>query len=182
MKVHRLLAPVILSAIAAACAPATSPPEVTSFNRAAELGGIPRGTIAVNADSFVTGQAVSMRGYSSAVESELTALGYTPAAAANAEYSADVDVRQDRFSGPSGASVGVGGGSYGGNIGIGGGLSLPIGERTDTITEMNVRIVRKADNLTVWEGRAQQRTRGEPDNLALARDLSNALFASFPRN
>lgn len=165
----------------AGCA-STSQPRVSSFDRADELGGIARGTFTVDGESFISGQAVSQRPFNDAVSNELTRLGFSPAAGGDTLYVAQVNVSQGRMTGPSGASVGIGGGSYGGNVGLGGGISLPIGSRTDTMTEMTVRLVRRSDDLVVWEGRTQQDLRGDVDQPALAARLAAALFANFPGN
>jgi hypothetical protein len=178
MKIHSALAPLALVALLGGCA-TNEPPQVAQFDRSAELGGIPRGTLAIDGESFVTGRAASASAYNQAVRNELGALGYSPVAG-DAEFIAEIDVRQGQQEGPSGTSVGVGGGSYGGDVGIGGGISFPIGKRVRTFTELEVRLKRASDGLVIWEGRAQQEVRGEPDPDMLARELAGALFADFP--
>ena len=73
---------------------------------------------------------------------------------------AEVSVNRVEFRGNSRSpvSVGVGGstGSYGSGIGMGVGINLnALGDQRGVETTLNVRILRRSDNLVIWEGRGQ---------------------------
>jgi hypothetical protein len=83
-------------------------------------------------------------------------------------------------------SVGVGGstGSYGSSAGVGVGVNInAMGDQRGVKTILNVRILRRVDNLVIWEGKASQR--GAANSPAAqpgiaASKLAEALFNDFP--
>ena len=128
--------------------------------------------------------------YAAAVRRELQRIGYTEpvSSAANSEYVAQISVQQSRISadgGRSPVSVGVGGstGSYGSGIGMGIGINLGGKPKDKIATELSVRILRRADNQAVWEGRAWVEAKdGSPASqpALAASKLAEALFKDFP--
>ena len=82
-------------------------------------------------------------------------------------------------------SVGVGGsaGSYGSGVGLGVGIDLSGRSKWQVETTLAVRILRRSDNLVIWEGKASQTAKaGSPaaqPGIAASK-LAAALFQDFP--
>jgi hypothetical protein len=186
MKYARLV-PLLALSLLTACVVPTGPVEVTRFNRAAE--GVPYGT-----GSFVvtlTGESESDRSLSgspclAAVAREMQRIGYRDNGSvsdviAEVRFGATT-IRPDRR---SPVSVGVGGstGGYGSGLGVGIGLNLGGGSATQLQTTLAVRIVRRSDQLVIWEGTAVQTAKaGSPaaqPGIAASK-LAEALFNDFP--
>ena len=135
---------------------------------------------------------MEFRTYASAVRQELQRIGFTDETGlqtvAASEYVAVVDF--SRFARPAGAarspvSVGVGGstGSYGSGIGMGIGINLSGKPKDQILSQLSVQIRRRADNQSIWEGRAMTEAKdGTPaaqPGLA-AEKLARALFGDYP--
>jgi hypothetical protein len=181
----RILSVFALALVAAGCAAPIPPVTVTRFNNGQPQQFGPVGVVAAQGQD---GQGLEFRTYAAAVMRELVRVGFAETGATES-WIAEVDVwqgsrtdaaRQSPF------SVGIGGGSFGRNVGIGVGTSFPIGSaraREIMVTRLSVRIKRKADDVVVWEGRAQTEARlGAPAaQPGLAADkLARALFTGFP--
>ncbi|MES2782508.1 MAG: DUF4136 domain-containing protein, partial [Pseudomonadota bacterium] len=186
MKNARLV-PLLALSLLTACVVPTGPVEVTRFNRAAE--GVPYGT-----GSFVvtlTGESASDRSlagspYLAAVAREMQRVGYRDNGS-NSDVVAEVrfgatTIRPDRR---SPVSVGVGGstGGYGSGVGVGLGFNLGSGSGTQLETTLAVRIIRRTDQVVIWEGTAVQSAKaGSPaaqPGIAASK-LAEALFKDFP--
>lgn len=186
MKTARLL-PLLALSLLGACVVPTGPVEVTRFNRVAD--NVPYGT-----GSFMVtlvGESVSDRSlagspYLAAVAREMQRAGYS-----NDGGQSDVigevrfgatTIRPDRR---SPVSVGVGGstGGYGSGVGVGLGFNLGGGSATQVQTTLGVRILRRSDQLVIWEGTAVQAAKaGSPaaqPGIAASK-LAEALFKDFP--
>jgi hypothetical protein len=178
----------VLAASLAACSTsgARSGVEVTRFH----LGDpIARGQIAIEAFEGDE-RSLEFRTYAAAVERQLAQLGWTVVqTVGQSEQVAQVAVRQgfrpnDRR---SPVMVGVGGGTGGWSGGVGGGVSFPVntGPREIAGTMLEVRIKRRSDGTTFWEGRAMSEA---PANSPAAQPavaverLAAALFQGFPGN
>lgn len=168
------------------CVVPTGPVEVTRFNRAAE--GVTYGngsySVALAGDSSA-GQGLSASPYLAAVAREMQRVGYSEKPVAS-DVTAEVrvstaDVRPQR----NPVSVGVGGstGSYGSGVGLGVGIDLSGRSKWQVETMLSVRIVRRSDNLVIWEGKAIQAAKaGSPaaqPGIAASK-LASALFQDFP--
>jgi Domain of unknown function (DUF4136) len=170
-----------------ACMIPTGPVEVTRFNRAAEGVVYGKGSFLVTTADAAAGDSLKLSPYLAAVGREMARVGYTQALDAG-DVVAEVSVNRVEFrgSGRSPVSVGVGGstGSYGSGIGMGVGINLnALGDQRGVETTLNVRILRRSDNLVIWEGRASQR--GGANSPAAqpgiaASKLAEALFNDFP--
>ena len=179
----RKLALAALSSLAlSACAIPTGPVEVTRFNRAAEGFVYGSGSYSVRTDA----DALMLSPYLAAVAREMQRVGYSEAAVGSdviAEVRVDV-VRADVKKG-SPVSVGVGGstGSYGSGVGLGVGINLGGGTGERVTTTLNVRLLRRADDLVIWEGRAAQsadaKSPAAQPGIAASK-LAAALFKDFP--
>lgn len=168
------------------CVVPTGPVEVTRFNRAAE--GVTYGngsySVALAGDSSA-GQGLSASPYLAAVAREMQRVGYSEKPVASdvtAEVRASTaDIRPQR----NPVSVGVGGsaGSYGSGVGLGVGIDLSGRSKWQVETTLSVRIVRRSDNLVIWEGKAVQAAKaGSPaaqPGIAASK-LAAALFQDFP--
>lgn len=182
-----------LAALAAGCTMTTggggtvsSAAEVTRFH----LGQtIARGEIAIEPlDPAQAGPEFAR--HAAAIERELGALGWRVVRGnSRSEQVALVRVEQgtrQSFGRRSGLSVGIGGGFGGRGGGVGGGVSMPVGgvrAGEVIITELAVRIQRRSDGTTMWEGRAQAEARaGTPlaDRANAVDRLAPALFQGFP--
>jgi hypothetical protein len=131
--------------------------------------------------------------YADAVAAELARTGYVRSTSDMASgFIAAVSVtRASRgsFREPPPFSIGLGGGSFSGGrrggVGIGGGTSIGIGGKTREVMglELWVQLRRRADNSTIWEGRAVTETvsgvAGSDPRDAATR-LAQALFKDFP--
>jgi Domain of unknown function (DUF4136) len=185
-KIHRLL-PLLALASLSACVVPTGPVEVTRFNRAAEGVVYGSGSYSVEvAGDSAAGQGLAASPYLAAVAREMQRVGYAGkvgGADVTAQVRASsVTIEPERR---SPVSVGVGGstGSYGSGVGLGVGIDLSGGPKAQVETTLDVRIVRRADNLVIWEGKAVQSAKaGSPaaqPGIAASK-LAAALFQGFP--
>ncbi|MGL5838098.1 MAG: DUF4136 domain-containing protein [Sphingorhabdus sp.] len=186
MVIHRSLVLLTLPFALSACMIPTGPVEVTRFNRADQGIVYGKGSFSV----VPTGGAadnLQSSPYLAAVQREMTRIGYTQALDAG-DVVAEVAVDRTEFRGNSRSpvSVGVGGstGSYGSGVGVGLGVDLgSLGDKRGIETTLNVRLLRRSDNLVIWEGKATQR--GAANSPAAqpgiaASKLAEALFKDFP--
>jgi Domain of unknown function (DUF4136) len=176
------------TATLAGCAIPTGPVEVTRFNRASD--GVVYGTGSYNvvpAGGAKADNVLALSPYFTAVAREMQRAGYSEQLNSSdvvAEVSVNVqEIERERR---SPVSVGVGGstGSYGSGIGLGVGINLnDLAQGKSIETTLSVRILRRADNLVIWEGRAVQ-SAGSKSPAAqagiAASKLAEALFKDFP--
>ena len=159
------------------CVVPTGPVEVTRFNRAAEGIAYGSGTYSVAVAGDPAGQGLAASPYVAAVSREMQRVDVT----------AEVRVTLERYAAErrSPVSVGVGGstGSYGSGIGLGVGINLGGGPKAQVETILAVRIIRRSDNLVLWEGKATQAAKaGSPaaqPGIAASK-LAEVLFQDFP--
>jgi len=186
MKTPRIL-PLLALSLLSACVVPTGPVEVTRFNRASE--GVPygNGSFGVEvAGESAADRSLSASPYVAAVTREMQRVGYrnqagTSDVVAEIRFGASM-IRPERR---SPVSVGVGGstGSYGSSIGLGVGINLGGGSAAQLKTTLAVRIIRRSDQLVIWEGRAVQSAKaGSPaaQPAIAASKLAEALFKDFP--
>ena len=180
------LAAVALLALSGCVVP-TGPVEVTRFNRAAEGVTYGSGTYSVALPGeAAAGQSLAATPYVAAVAREMQRLGYAEKIGA-AQVTAEVRVSSERLEPQrrSPVSVGVGGstGGYGSGVGLGVGFNLGGGSKAQVETTLSVRIIRRSDNLVIWEGKASQAAKaGSPaaqPGIAASK-LAEALFKDFP--
>ena len=186
MKTPRIL-PLLALSLLSACVVPTGPVEVTRFNRASE--GVPYGNgsfgIEVAGESSAD-RSLSASPYVAAVTREMQRVGYrnqagTSDVVAEIRFGARM-IRPERR---SPVSVGVGGstGSYGSGIGLGVGINLGGGSAAQLQTTLSVRIIRRSDQMVIWEGTALQSAKaGSPaaQPAIAASKLAEALFKDFP--
>ena len=186
MTKNRIL-PLFALSLLSACVVPTGPVEVTRFNRAAEGVTYGTGTYSVEvAGDSAAGQGLAASPYIVAVSREMQRVGYSERAG-NADVIAEVRVGVATYQPErrSPVSVGVGGstGSYGSGVGLGVGINLGGGPKAQVETTLDVRIVRRSDNLVLWEGKAVQAAKaGSPaaqPGIAAAK-LAEAMFKDFP--
>ena len=186
MKTPRIL-PLLALSLLSACVVPTGPVEVTRFNRASE--GVPYGNgsfVVEVAGESATDRSLSASPYVAAVTREMQRVGYrnpagTSDVVAEIRFGASM-IRPERR---SPVSVGVGGstGSYGSGIGLGVGITLGGGSAAQLQTSLSVRIIRRSDQLVIWEGTAVQSAKaGSPaaQPAIAASKLAEALFKDFP--
>jgi Domain of unknown function (DUF4136) len=185
MKKLQLISALALSLTLTACVVPTGPVEVTRFNRLAD--GYVYGNGSYIATPANGSDALSLSPYLAAVAREMQRIGYREKLD-NSDVIAEVSVTARKVEGPqrSPVSVGVGGstGSYGSGVGLGVGFDLgALGNKDRVETTLSVRLLRRADNLVIWEGRAVQ-SAGAASPAAqpgiAASKLAAALFADFP--
>ena len=187
MIITARLLPLVALVSLSACVVPTGPVEVTRFNRAAE--GVTYGSgaysVAVAGDA-AAGQSLAVSPYLAAVAREMQRLGYAERIGGS-DVIAEVRASTERFEPErrSPVSVGVGGstGSYGSGVGLGVGINLGGGPKAQVETTLSVRIVRRSDNLVIWEGKASQAAKaGSPaaqPGIAASK-LAEAMFKDFP--
>jgi len=179
---------VVFSALAlSGCVVPTGPVEVTRFNRAAEGVNYGIGSYSVQiAGDSATGQGMAATPYLAAVAREMQRVGYSDKLGGASDVTAEVrvttaDIRPQR----NPVSVGVGGsaGSYGSGVGLGVGIDLSGRSKWQVETTLSVRIIRRSDNLVIWEGKAVQAAKaGSPaaqPGIAASK-LAEAMFKDFP--
>lgn len=192
----------IFALLAAGCATATPPTEVTRFHRMADPAMATGQQFYIAAPQDDAGP--EWTNYAGAVSAALQRNGYACAVrssnpcvlSAGSVFAPSpahrVTVRLDRAAagsrrGGSGVSVGAGGatGSYGSGVGVGVGIDITRllgGGGPDTMLRLSVRIDGD-DRQSIWEGRAETAVRsGAPaaqPGIAAAR-LTDALFQGFP--
>ena len=185
MKKYSLFAAVALTLTLSACVVPTGPVEVTRFNRVAD--GYIYGDGSYIATPAKAGDALSLSPYLAAVAREMQQIGYSEKLD-NSDVIAEVSVSARKIEAPqrSPVSVGVGGstGSYGSGVGVGLGFDLgSLGNKERVQTTLSVRLLRRSDNLVIWEGRAEQ-SAGATSPAAqpgiAASKLASALFQGFP--
>ena len=187
MIITARLLPLVALVSLSACVVPTGPVEVTRFNRAAEGVTYGSGTYSVAvAGDAAAGQNLAVSPYLAAVAREMQRLGYAERIGGS-DVTAEVRASTERFEPErrSPVSVGVGGstGSYGSGVGLGVGINLGGGPKAQVETTLSVRIIRRSDNLVIWEGRASQAAKaGSPaaqPGIAASK-LAEAMFKNFP--
>lgn len=125
--------------------------------------------------------------YSEIVTGELARLGFDRTPLEEAEMIAVIDVLRDTHfesARPSPVSIGIGGGSFGRSGGVGLGVSTGVGGSRGgevMMTMLDVKLKRRSEGTTVWEGRAVRADRPEDtDRRAVVARLAAALFQDFP--
>jgi hypothetical protein len=183
-----MLAPLCALALAlSGCATAVPPVEVTRFHTGAPAT---TGTIAVEEMLGNPDVSLEFRTYAAAVGRELQRVGFSEVDAKSSDYVASVSFRRgfrpsgiDRSGRPVGVGVGGSTGSYGSGLGIGIGINLSGKPKDIVTTELAVRIKRRSDDTTLWEGRAVSEARqGTPaaQPAIVAGALAQALFKDYP--
>ena len=167
------------------CVVPTGPVEVTRFNRAAEGVVYGSGTYSVSVAGDSASQSLSASPYLAAVAREMQRVGYKERPAAS-DVTAEISVgTADIHPQRNPVSVGVGGsaGSYGSGVGLGVGIDLSGRSKWQVETTLAVRMLRRSDNLVIWEGKASQTAKaGSPaaqPGIAASK-LAAALFQDFP--
>lgn len=186
-KIHRLL-PLLALASLSGCVVPTGPVEVTRFNRAAEGVAYGSGSYSVEvAGDSAAGQGLAASPYLAAVAREMQRVGYIDKIGGGSDVTAEVRVSTERYEPErrSPVSVGVGGstGSYGSGVGLGVGINLGGGPKAQVETTLDVRIVRRRDNLVIFEGKAAQVAKADSPAAQpgiAASKLAEALFQGFP--
>ena len=185
MKKRNLISALALSLTLTACVVPTGPVEVTRFNRVAD--GYVYGNGSYSATPVKPSDGLSLSPYLAAVAREMQRIGYSERPD-NSDVIAEVTVNACKVDAVqrSPVSVGVGGstGSYGSGVGVGLGLDISaLGNKDRVETTLSVRLLRRTDNLVIWEGRAVQ-SAGASSPAAqpgiAASKLAAALFADFP--
>lgn len=169
------------------CVVPTGPVEVTRFNRAAEGVTYGNGSYSVQiAGDSAAGQGLAATPYLAAVAREMQRVGYSEKLGSGSEVVAEVRVTTaDLLPQRNPVSVGVGGsaGSYGSGVGLGVGIDLSGRSQWQVETTLSVRIIRRSDNLVIWEGKAVQAAKaGSPaaqPGIAASK-LAEAMFRDFP--
>jgi hypothetical protein len=183
-KTPHYIAVTVLLALSGCVVP-TGPVEVTRFNRAAEGVVYGSGTYSVTVAGDSASQSLSASPYLAAVAREMQRVGYSEKPVAS-DVTAEIrvttaDIQPQR----NPVSVGVGGsaGSYGSGVGLGVGIDLSGRSKWQVETTLAVRILRRADNLVIWEGKASQIAKaGSPaaqPGIAASK-LASAMFKDFP--
>ncbi len=187
MIITARLLPLVALVSLSACVVPTGPVEVTRFNRAAEGVTYGSGTYSVAvAGDAAADQSLAVSPYLAAVAREMQRLGYAERIGGS-DVIAEVRASTERFEPErrSPVSVGVGGstGSYGSGVGLGVGINLGGGPKARVETTLSVRIIRRSDNLVIWEGKASQAAKaGSPaaqPGIAASK-LAEAMFKDFP--
>ncbi len=159
--------------------------EVTRFH----LGQpVPRGEIAVEAFEPAGNTDLEFRAHASAIARQLAAQGWTVVDHGQSEQVALVDVRHGSrgvFAPRSPVSFGIGGFTGGRRSAFGLGANFAGSGTTRELvgTMLEVRIKRRADGTTYWEGRAVAEAPAgsiDAERAIVIERLSEALFRDFP--
>jgi hypothetical protein len=187
MNSRILLASALMLSLSA-CAIPTGPVEVTRFNRSADGIVYGSGSYSVTpAGGAKTAEGLALSPYFAAVAREMQAAGYREKLDSS-DVIAEVSVDVQKIEAPRRSPVSVGGGgsigSYGSGVGLGVGIDLgALGQGARVETTMRVRLLRRTDNLVIWEGRASQsagaKSPAAQSGIAASK-LATALFKDFP--
>jgi Domain of unknown function (DUF4136) len=160
-----------------ACAATIPPVEVTRFHLNKTIAP---GTIKVEGESTLESAA-----YVAAVSQAMARSGFADGnpSAYNVKLTHSRMTREQAKRAPF--SIGIGGGSIGRNVGVGVGTSIGIGGgmRQIVVTRLSVQMIRRVDQVLVWEGRAETEapmTAPSAQPGLAAEKLANALFRDFP--
>lgn len=181
---NRVLLSAAVVALGACASASPRGTEVTRFH----LGqSIPAQTVNIQLADPARAGSLEFDSFIAVVVAELANAGFVVEDGEAAELIAAVDVQrgmQQRAPRRSPFSVGVGGGSFGGNVGVSGGVSMPVGGSRGGeifVTELEVKLIRRAERAISWEGRAVRITEsGEGSPTAVVQQLASALFSDFP--
>lgn len=186
MRIKAIAAVIGLLALGG-CVTPVGPVEVTRFHLA-DTSALGRGTISVETAPGESGDSMEFRSYATAVEQELSRVGYSVAPGGASAQVALLKLdrqtwRPERARGP--VSVGVGGaaGSWGSNVGLGVGIDLSGPPPQQVETTMAVAITDRAAGTRLWEGRASFTVRASSPLASTqlgAPKLAEALFKDFP--
>lgn len=189
MRLFKTLGPLMLvsTGLLSGCAVPVGPVEVSRFH-VADVSPLGRGTIAVVPGAGADGASLEWQSYQTAVESQLTGLGYTIAPADSAGQIAAIRLVRSTFDPSAGRSpVGVSVGAAGSNYGTAGGIGITIPIRTGssqrTATDLIAVIRDRATDKALWEGRASftvSSTSPLAQTQLAAPKLAQALFSGFP--
>jgi hypothetical protein len=162
--------------------------EVTRFHLGQPVAS---GQIAI--EPFEPGgeNSLEFQTYAAAVERQLTRLGWTVVrTVGQSEQVALVDMSQgtrESLGRRNPVTVGIGGTTGGWGSGVGGGISVGLGGRPRALVmnQLEVRIMRRSDGTSFWEGRAigeARADRPEAQPAFAVERLAEALFQGFPGN
>lgn len=185
----RLLLPALI--ILGGCATQVPAVEVTRFHAGEPT--VRSGGFLIEAAEGGNPDSIEFRTYAGAVAREMQRVGFTDETGlktfAPSQYVVRISYGRDvRSAAPvsrSPVSVGVGGstGSYGSGLGLGIGINLSGKPKDQIDTRLSVQIRRRADNVAIWEGRAQtiakEGTPASQPGIAAAK-LAAALFSNYP--
>ena len=190
MKITPLLSATLLGFMLAGCATtASGPVDVTRFHRADQVSFAP-GSYVIDAANPYSPQGLEGAVWAEAVARELDRLGFTRDNGSRTAYTVKVTQSRGMIDPAmrgrrSPVSVGVGGstGSYGSGVGLGIGIDLSGPPKPRVGNDLSVQILRRSDNIVVWEGRASSVVKqGTPaaEPSAVAAKMAEALFRGFP--
>lgn len=176
-----------VSLVLGACASDRFGADVSRFHLGQPLA---RGTVYLEPADPSVAQGLEYRTYEAAVEERLRALGFTPVdTLAKAELVGVIGYGQTTREGLASrppVTIGIGGGTFGGNVGVGLGGSFGVGGSRGNEVNVNaltLRLRRRSDNTTIWEGRAVAEAREGSEYAALSEAvpvLADALLSNFP--
>jgi hypothetical protein len=164
------------------CVASIPPVEVTRFNIGQTIAP---GAVATEAQGGGDPQNLEYRTYAAAASKALADIGFPAAETATSPYIAVISISRDTRQAAqkrSPVSIGIGGGTGG----IGGGVSFGVGgarSASTVILQLNVRLLKRADRSTIWEGRAKTQAGSTSPAVQpglAAPKLANALFKGFP--
>ena len=186
MRTHFSVLPLVAASLLAGCVASIPPASVTRFH----LGQpIATGTVLIEPLTPSDSQSLEFQAYAAAVAAAIPAAGLTPGQGSATPWIAAIDVSRSsrpalRKSSPITIGIGGGTGGYGSGVGLGASLGLGGSRASETITtRLSVRLMRRSDRSTVWEGRAETEA---PSNAPAAQPglaaekLAKALFKDFP--
>ena len=190
MKITPLLSATLLGFMLAGCATtASGPVDVTRFHRADQVSFAP-GSYVIDAANPYSPQGLEGAVWTEAVARELDRLGFARDNGSRTAYTVKVTQSRGMIDPAmrgrrSPVSVGMGGstGSYGSGVGLGIGIDLSGPPKPRVGNDLSVQILRRSDNLVVWEGRASSIVKqGTPaaEPSAVAAKMAEALFRGFP--
>ena len=186
MRYVFLSTPVLLAALLSGCVATIPPVLVTRFHLTQP---ITPGGVVIEPFNPSDSQSLEFRSYAAAVAQAMAGNGLTLSESNTTPWVAAIEVtRTTRASTAkrSPVTIGIGGGTggYGGGVGLGASFGLGSSRPSETvITRLSVRLMKRTDRSTVWEGRAEtvSPANGPAAQPGLAAEkLSRALFKDFP--
>ena len=186
MRIVFLFAPIGMAIVLSGCVATIPPVSVTRFHLSQPIAP---GGVVIEPLSPTDSQSLEFRSYAAAVAQAMASTGLVPGGDSAALWVAGIEVNRTTRAAPpkrSPVTIGIGGGTGGYGSGVGLGASFGLGGARSSeivITRLSVRLMKRADRSTVWEGKAEtiSPANGPAAQPGLAADkLARALFRDFP--
>ncbi len=186
MRTPFFIVPVIAAVLLSGCVASIPPASVTRFHLGQPIAA---GAVLIEPLSSGDSQSLEFQTYAAAVAAAISAAGLTPGQGSATPWIAGIEVSRSsrpalRKASPITIGIGGGTGGYGSGVGLGASFGLGGNKNGETVTtRLSVRLMKRSDRSTVWEGRAETEALSSAPSAQpglAAEKLAKALFKDFP--